>query len=126
MVLGCLYGFLRCAGRTHFLHQKCKECGYLYIGETGRKACKRGMEHRKEVRKKDEENVFHQHNVESHNGSLTPSDFAMTVTGVYRGDATKRQVAEAIQMQRAQGPGLVNKRDERRQVNLPRVEFGHN
>ena len=48
----------------------------------------------------------------------------MTVTGVFGGDATKRQVAEATMIQHAQGPGLLNRRDERRQVNLPRVELG--
>ena len=67
------------------------------------------MEHLEEVRKKDEESVFDQHNVESHNGSLTPSEFVMTVTGVYRGNATKGQVPEAIQILRAQRPGLLNK-----------------
>ena len=35
----------------------------------------RGMEHREGIRKKDEKCVFNQHNEESHNSNLTPSDF---------------------------------------------------
>ena len=38
--------------------------------------------------------------------------FKMKITGVYGGDATKRQVAEAVRIQHGQGPNILNKRDE--------------
>ena len=47
---------------------------------------------------------------------------SMAVTGVFGGDAIKRQVAEAIQIQNAQDPKLLNRQDEWRQVNLPHFE----
>ena len=39
-------------------------------------------------------------------------DFEMKVTGVYGGNATKRQVAEAVNIQHAQRAGLLNRQDE--------------
>ena len=50
-------------------------------------------------------------------------DFVMKVTGVYGGDATKRQVPEAVNIQHAQGEGLMNRQDEWRQVKLPRINL---
>ena len=44
-------------------------------------------------------------------------DFEMKVTGVYGGDAMKRQVAEAVTIQHAHGAGLLNRHDEWRQIN---------
>ena len=41
---------------------------------------------------------------------------------VYSGDATKRQVSEAIQIQHAQG-AVMNRHDEWRQVKLPRIQL---
>ena len=43
--------------------------------------------------------------------------------GVYGGDATKRQVAEAVTIQHAQGAGLLNWQDEWQQVKLPHIEL---
>ena len=48
----------------------------------------------------------HKHNIENHKGKLEPSDFVMTVTGVYGGDATKRQIAEAIRIQHNRVPNF--------------------
>ena len=64
--------------------------------------------------------MFHKHSVECHDGRLGHSDFTMKVTGVYGGDATKRQVAEAVRIQHAQETQLLNRQDE---VNLPHVEL---
>ena len=45
--------------------------------------------------------VFHVHCVEEHGGRVQVRDIEMKVTGVYGGDATKRQVAEAVTIQHA-------------------------
>ena len=103
---------------------RCNKCGAVYIGETGRNAYTRGLEHLEGIYSKSEGSVFHIHSVECHDGELGQSDFTMRVTGVYGGDATKRQVAEAVRIQHAQGTQLLNRQDEWRQVNLPHVELG--
>ena len=54
---------------------------------------------------KDEDSLFHKHNVDSHVWNLQPSDYTMKVTGMYRGDAIKRQVAEAVIIQHIIIPG---------------------
>ena len=102
---------------------KCKKCDHLYIGETGRNAYTRGLEHIEGMKNKNEESVLHKHNIENHEGNLTSTDFVMVVTGTFGGDATKRQIAEATKIRYAQGPSLMNRKDEWRQFNLPHVDL---
>ena len=47
----------------------------------------------------------------------------MKVTGIFGGDATKRQVRESVLIQKVPSNDLMNRRDEWRQVKLPRVEL---
>ena len=47
--------------------------------------------------------------MEEHGGSVQVRDFEMKMTGVYGGDATKRQVADAVTIQHAQGAVLLNR-----------------
>ena len=92
-----------------------------YIGETSRNAYTRGMEHRSDLGKKEKRSPLHIHNVERHGGE-TPG-FQMSVTGVFGGDATKRQVRESVLIQQTPTDTLINRRDEWRQVKLPRIEL---
>ena len=63
------------------------------------------------------------HNIEKQNGSGgRVSDYEMKVSKVYSGDATKRQVSEAIQIQHAKG-AVMNRHEEWRQVKLPRIQL---
>ena len=62
----------------------------------------------------------HLHNVEKHNPGPAPG-FEMRVTGVFGGDATKRQVRESVLIQQTEEEKLINRRDEWRQVKLPRI-----
>ena len=101
---------------------RCKRCNERYIGETARNAFTRGREHMSGIIKKSKDSVFHLHNIEKHNGSGRVSDYEMKVTKVYSGDATKRQVSEAVQIQHAQG-AVMNRHDEWRQVKLPRIQL---
>ena len=99
----------------------CKGCESKYIGETSRNAFTRGLEHRRDVQKKEKKSPLHLHNVEQHDGN-TPG-FWMKVTGVFGGDATKRQVREAVVIQQTPRSELMNRRDEWRQVILPHMEL---
>ena len=59
--------------------------------------------------------------MEKHNGE-TPG-FKMKVTGVFGGDATKRQIKESVLIQQTPNGDLINRQDEWRQVTLPRIEL---
>ena len=124
MVGRCVSGGSGCRSVGVTYEVRCDKCGAVYIGETGRNAYTRGLEHLDGINSKSEDSVFHKHSVECHDGRLGHSDFTMRVTGVYGGDATKRQVAEAVMIQHAQGTQLLNRQDEWRQVSLPHVELG--
>ena len=100
---------------------RCKGCESKYIGETSRNAFTRGLEHSRDVQKKEKKSPLHLHNVERHDGG-NPG-FSMKVTGVFGGDATKRQVREAVVIQQTPMSKLMNRRDEWRQVKLPRIEL---
>ena len=45
----------------------------------------------------------------------------MKVTGQYRGDPMKRQIAESVRIE--EEDDLLNRRDEWRHVNLPRIKM---
>ena len=100
----------------------CKMCGGRYIGETSRNGFTRGREHMEDIMKKNKESPFVVHSEERH-GRARLEDYEMKIIGVYGGDATKRQVAEAINIQHAQGSTLINRQDEWRQVRLPRIQM---
>ena len=58
------------------------------------------MEHREGIEKKSKESPFHVHNAEKYGGvGEGAAGFEMKVTGVFGGDATKRQVTEAVRIQ---------------------------
>ena len=119
----CMGGGSRCRTNGVTYEVRCEKCGDFYIGETGRNGYTRGLEHLEGIMNKNEDSVFHRHNVDKHDGTLVAKDFKMKITGVYGGDATKRQVAEAVRIQHGQGPNILNKRDEWRQVYLPNINF---
>ena len=113
----------RCRSTGVTYEVRCKRCGDRYIGETARNAYTRGMEHRDGIEKRSKESPFHVHDMERHGGvSEGAAGYEMKVTGVFGGDATKRQVAEAVHIQHARGE-LINRQDEWRQVKLPRIEL---
>ena len=101
---------------------RCKGCEGRYVGETSRNAFTRGGEHLTDLQKKNTKSPLHLHNVEEHRDA-TPPGFEMKVTGTFGGDATKRQVRESVLIQKVPSNDLMNRRDEWRQVKLPRVEL---
>ena len=97
----------------------CRECGRKYIGESSRNCFARGIEHKAGLVKKDKDSTLYSHCLEDHEGRVTKFD--MAVTGRYRGDPMKRQIAESVKIEAEEN--LLNKRDEWRQVKLPRVHL---
>ena len=94
------------------------ECGARYIGESSRNAFSRGLEHRAALLKKDVNSPLVAHCIEAHGGRMTK--FTMNVTGRFRGDPTKRQISESIYIEKTDN--ILNRKDEWRQLNLPRSE----
>ena len=93
----------------------------VYIGETARNAYTRGLEHSNLLSNKSKHSVLHHHTETIHSDAPTPPEFTMTVTDVYRGDATKRQVAEALKIERTPAERLMNRREEYARCKLPRA-----
>ena len=100
----------------------CKGCEGKYIGETSRNAFTRGREHKSDLHKKNKKSPLFIHNEEKHSSEPAPG-LEMKVTGIFGGDATKRQVRESVFIQQTEEEDLINRRDEWRQVKLPRIEL---
>ena len=100
----------------------CKGCKGKYVGETSRNAYTRGLEHKNDIEKKDKKSPLVMHNEQRHNAGPAPG-FSMKVTGVFGGDATKRQVQESVLIQKMKQENLINRQDEWRQVKLPRIQL---
>ena len=98
---------------------RCSDCEYVYVGETGRNAYTRGTEHRDQLTKKNKNSVLHSHTIDKHADNPDPPTYSMKVTDVYGGDATKRQVAEALKIERTPAP--MNRREEFTRCHLPRA-----
>ena len=86
----------------------CKGCDEVYVGETSKNAYTRGLEHLYSVIApvKDPSKpkpTLRAHVDERHSADPSPPAFKMEVTGVYAGDATKRQVSEAVKIRNTAG-----------------------
>jgi len=109
----------RCREESITYELRCGECECRYVGETSRNAYTRGLEHKTAVNKKDTNSPLYQHCVDYHEARQVP--FKMKVTGTFQGDALKRQLSESVSIQETPPQMLLNRRDECRQVLLPRV-----
>ena len=110
-------GNCRTSGVTYEL--KCKLCDSVYVGETGRSAYVRGKEHLAAMDSDLDSSVLSRHFRERHEGLLT--DFTMSVTGVYAGDAMIRQIAESVKINKKEQAKMINNKTEWNYVNVPRA-----
>ena len=110
------YGRCREEGMTY---EVVCECGAKYIGESSRNGFARGLEHRTALIKRDITSPLIAHAMEEHEGRQP--QFVMNVTGRFRGDALKRQITESVFIERTEH--IINRRDEWRQLHLPRSEL---
>ena len=115
----------RCRVNSVTYEITCNECNEKYIGETARNAFTRGLEHQANITATlDPERAKPtlRHHVDSkHTDDANPPSFKMKVTGVYGGDALKRQVSEAVMIRSSSSQ--MNRQEEWRQVKLPRLNL---
>ena len=90
----------------------CDKCGAVYIGETGRNAYTRGVEHDNDLRNKSKNSVLWRHTSQEHYDDDTPPTYTMRVTAINTNDATMRQVVEGIQIQKISPDVIINNRSE--------------
>jgi len=93
-------------------HQITCERGDLYIGTTTRSAFIRGDEHVRDLRTKNEDSDFWQHCKDKHNETI--KNFKMDVLETFKGDATLRQISEAVRIERTEKNMLINRKREYR------------
>ena len=101
----------------------CSECESCYNGESSRNGFARGLEHRAALRRKDHTSPLYQHSRDVHGDRSV--QYSMKITGSYRKSALRRQLAESIDIQETSEEVLLNRRDEWRHVQLPRVGIHH-
>ena len=101
----------------------CSECESCYVGESSRNGFARGLEHRAALRRKDHTSPLYQHSRDVHGDRSV--QYSMKITGSYRKSALRRQLAESIDIQETAEEVLLNRRDEWRHVQLPRVGIHH-
>ena len=96
-----------------------EQCGEPYHGETDRNGYTRGREQEADLTNKRESSALWKHCVEKH-GSVEQK-FEMVVVDRARNDATKRQILEAIRIQRADSGQILNGRGEWNSNRVPRL-----
>ena len=90
----------------------CDNCGAVYIGETGRNAYTRGLEHDRDYKNKSKNSVLWRHTSQHHSDDDVPPTYTMRVTSIQQNDATMRQVVEGIQIQKVPADDIINNRTE--------------
>ena len=96
---------------------KCNECDHLYIGESARNGYTRGLEHARDLQKKDKNSVLYRHVQLAHQNNTETTNFTMNITGTYR-DALTRQLNEAQSIETT--PLLINNKSEFGHHSVPR------
>ena len=96
-----------------------EKCGGFYQGETDRNGFGRGIEHSADLHNRKDSSALWKHCVEKH--QAVEQTFEMYITDRVRNDAAKRQILEAVRIQRAQPEKLINGRSEWNSNRIPRV-----
>ena len=97
------------------------EIGGIYRGESSNNAYTRGIGHRRLYDAGDETSVMLRHVNEKHDG--VRRKYKMTVTGKYRRDAMKRQIAESVAIENTAAERLINTRSEWNKTKVPRAKI---
>ena len=96
-------------------------CGHEYIGQTGSNAYTRGKQHLECYRKKSEESALWKHCMKDHDGN--EHHFEMQILDRVRNDSTKRQILEAVRLQKAPNETSMNSRGEWHTARIPRIQI---
>ena len=99
----------------------------IYIGETGRNAHMRAMEHKRLYERKDIKSALWKHVKERHSGveeeriGKCEEVWRFRVTEVFLNDSMRRQVNEGVLIQETPEAELVNQQDEFRRNVVARI-----
>ena len=96
-------------------------CTGVYNGETARNGYTRGGKHQEEYNKKIEGSAMWKHCQTHHAGQR--QQFEMKIKDRVRNDATKRQILEAVRIERTEQGRRMNSRSEWGANRVPRVEI---
>lgn len=99
------------------------DCRYEYTGQTGQNGYTRGDKHQKEYQQKLEKSALWKHCVNVHNGEC--QTFQMEIVDRVRNDPTKRQILEAVRMQRIPDNLQMNSKSEWNTTKIPRIQINN-
>ena len=112
---------IKCLG--DLLENQDEKCDSFYQGETDRNGYTRGGEHSADLRNHREGSALWKHCVDKHQS--VEQVFEMEVTDRVRNDQSKRQLLEAIRIQRADPEKLINSRSEWNSTRVPRLTIDY-
>ena len=96
---------------------------YRYIGETSRSIYERGVEHKKDLEHRRPRSHLLRHCVEEHEEEEADEiEFGMRIVSSHR-TAFERQLAEAVMIERYNGPYLLNSKLEYSRCNIPKLQL---
>ena len=109
----------RTSAITYKIKCKSQGCTYVYNGQTAKNGFSRGQEHIREYNNRVDSSVLWTHCQKAHSGE--EQDFEMSVVDQCRHDPTKRQILEAIRINRCDPSKRMNDRMEWNYLTLPRM-----
>lgn len=95
-------------------------CKGIYNGQSSKNGYSRGQEHCDDFKRKGENSVMWKHCREKHGGQI--SKFKMSVRKTNRNDPTKRQITEAIYINKTNPEVCMNDKTEWNYINLPMLK----
>ncbi len=98
-----------------------EDCDYEYTGQTNSNGFTRGGRHIQEYRQQHPKSALWKHCANVHNGDQRR--FSMTVVDRSRNDPTKRQILEAVRMQRIPETRQMNSKSEWNTTKIPRIRI---
>ena len=104
----------RVPGVTYKITCRSEGCRAVYIGETSGNGYTRGEEHQRALNGRHPSSPLWKHALNAHGGIIP--DFVMKVTGIFRNDATLRQITEAVK---------INNTTSSENIMNDRSEWGH-
>ena len=99
------------------------DCRYEYTGQTGQNGYTRGDKHQKEYQQKSDKSALWKHCVNVHDGEH--QTFQMEIVDRVRNDPTKRQILEAVRMQRVPDNLQMNSKSEWNTTKIPRIQINN-
>ena len=115
-------GGCRESGISYKINCNGNNCDYEYTGQTSHNGFTRGGKHiEEECRLKKTENALWKHCANVHGEEI--QDFSMTVVDRCRSDPMKRQILEAIRIQKVPQERSMNSRSEWNTARIPRVQI---